>query len=111
MTLLTHCRYLKRSNRTTNNLTTMRAIALMVFVLLFLTSVVAHADHLADQRTAVEQQNCQLCNQGIDTPSEVSQIQATVVTRYYSYTPQITTTEFPPSQFVQPPLRAPPFSQ
>lgn len=89
----------------------MRATAFMVFVLFFLTSVVAHADHLVDQRTTVEQQSCQLCNQGIDTPSEVPQVQATVVTRYNSYTPQVTTTEFPPSQFVQPPLRAPPFSQ
>mgnify|MGYP003384579154 FL=1 len=89
----------------------MRAIALMVFVLFFLTSVVAHADHLVEQRTTVEQQSCQLCNQEIDTPFEVLQVQARIVTRYNSYAAQVTTTEFPPSQFVQPPLRAPPFSQ
>lgn len=89
----------------------MNAIALMVFVLLFLTSVVAHADHLVDQRTTVEQQGCQLCNQGIDTPPELPKIQAIVVTRYHLFIDQITTAEFTLSQFIQPLLRAPPFIQ
>ncbi|WP_136037996.1 hypothetical protein [Candidatus Colwellia aromaticivorans] len=83
----------------------------MVFVLLFLTSVLAHADHLVDQRTAVEQQDCQLCNQGIDIPPELPQVQAIVVTGYNFYTSQLTTAEFTLSQFVQPLLRAPPFIQ
>lgn len=87
----------------------MRAIALMIFVLLFLMSIIAHADHLTDQRTTVEQKNCQLCNQGVDTPPEHPHVKAIVVTRYNSFISQTTKTDFPPSQFIQPPLRAPPF--
>jgi len=89
----------------------MKAIALMVFVLLFLTSVLAHADHLVAQKTTSEQQGCQLCNQGIDTPPELPQVQAPVVTRYSFFTAKVTTVEFTLTQFVQPLLRAPPFIQ
>jgi hypothetical protein len=102
---------LKKSKNTTNNVTTMNAIALMVFVLLFLTSVLAHADHLVTQKTTAEQQGCQLCNQGIDTPPELPQVQVPVDTRYSFFTAKITTVEFTLTQFVQPLLRAPPFIQ
>jgi len=102
---------LKISKNPTNNLKTMKAIAIMVFMLLFLTSVLAHADHLVDQKTTVEQQDCQLCNQGIDTPSDLPQIQTSVVTRYNLFTAKVTTIDFTPKQFIQPPLRAPPFIQ
>ncbi|PHR83522.1 MAG: hypothetical protein COA59_11925 [Colwellia sp.] len=88
----------------------MKAIALMVFVLLFLTSVLAHADHLIDQSTAIEQQDCQLCNQGIDTPPDLPQVKASIVTHGVFFTITVTTAEFSFSQFVQPLLRAPPFS-
>jgi len=87
----------------------MKAIALMVFVLLFLTSTLAHADHLVDQRAAVEQQDCQLCIQGIDTPPGLPQVQEFVVTRYNLYTSHVNTADFVLNQFVQPRLRAPPF--
>jgi len=87
----------------------MKAIALMVFLLLFLTSVITHADHLALQQTTVEQQDCQLCNQGIDTPPELPQIQTIAISRYNFVIAKVTTSPFTLSHFVQPPSRAPPF--
>lgn len=89
----------------------MKAIALMVFVLLFLTSALAHADHLVAQAITVEQQDCHICNQGIDTPPELTQVQAIVVSGYKHVISKATTAEFTFSYFVQPPLRAPPFIQ
>jgi hypothetical protein len=111
MTLSSYFCFLNRSKGTTNNIKTMNATALMVFVLLFLTSILAHADHLTDNNTTIEQQNCQLCNQGIDTPPEESIVQAIVISRYNSFIPEVIINDFLPSQFVQPLLRAPPFSQ
>ncbi|MFT7005830.1 MAG: hypothetical protein ACJAXJ_000331 [Colwellia sp.] len=111
MTLFANVSLLKTSKNTTTNLTTMKAIALMVFVLIFLTSVLAHADHLADQGTAAEQQDCHICNQGIHTPPELPKIQAIVVTRYNLFTAKVTAAEFTSSQFIQPLLRAPPLNQ
>lgn len=102
---------LQISKNTIHNLSTMKAIALMVFVLLFLTSVVAHADHLVTQGSTAEQQNCQLCNQGVDIPPELPKIQAIVVTRYNLFTAKVTAAEFTSSQFIQPLLRAPPLNQ
>lgn len=89
----------------------MKAIALMVFLLVFLTSILVHADHLLDQKTIVEQQDCHLCTQGIDTPRELPQVQAAVVTRYNPFFTLLTTTNFTRKLFIQPPLRAPPFIQ
>jgi hypothetical protein len=89
----------------------MNAAGLMVFVLLFLTSVLAHADHLVTQKTTAEQQGCQLCNEGIDTIPELPQVQAPVDTRYSFLTAKITTVEFTLTQCVQLFLRAPPFIQ
>jgi hypothetical protein len=102
---------LKKSKNTTNNVTTMNAIALMAFVLMFLTSVLAYADHFVAQGTTTEQQNCHMCNQEVDTPPESPKIQAIVVTRYNFFTAKVTTAEFTLSQFVKPLLRAPPFIQ
>ncbi|MBL4821962.1 MAG: hypothetical protein JKX90_00355 [Colwellia sp.] len=89
----------------------MKAIALMVFLLLLLTSILAHADHLALQQTIVGQQDCQLCNQGIDTPPALPQIKTLAVSRYNFVITKITTSPLALSYFVQPPSRAPPFSQ
>lgn len=111
MTLLAHFDFLKTSRDPQNNLTTMKAIALVVFLLLFLTSVLAHAEHLVFQETTVEQQDCQLCNQGIDTPPELTQIQAITVSRYNLFIAKVATPQFTLSYFVQPPSRAPPFIQ
>lgn len=89
----------------------MNATALMVFLFVFLTSTLAHADHLVDQQSTLEKQACHICNQGVDTPPELPQVQASIVTRYYSLNSQLTTTEFVISGYVQPLLRAPPIAQ
>lgn len=86
----------------------MKATALMVFLLLFLTSVIAHAEHLVFQDTAAEQQDCQLCNQGIDTPPELPQIKALAVTCYDFVISKIITTKHTLDYFIQPPSRASP---
>jgi len=111
MTLLSNFSFLQTSKSTTNNLTTMKAIALMVFLLLFLISTLAHADHLVAQATAIEQQDCHICNQGIDTPPELPKVQAIAVSRYNLVISKIATAEFVLSNFVKPPSRAPPFIQ
>lgn len=111
MTLFSNFSFLPISKSTTNNLTTMKAIALMVFLLLFLISTLAHAEHLVSQVTAIEQQDCHICNQGIDTPTELTQVQATIVTRYNLVNQVIYTADFSLSNFVKPPLRAPPYIQ
>jgi len=111
MTLFSNFSFLQTSKSTTNNLTTMKAIALMVFLLLFLVSTLAHADHLASQVTAIDQQDCHICNQGIDTPPELPQVYAIIVTRYNLVTEAIATTDFSLNYFVKPPSRAPPFIQ
>jgi len=111
MTLPTSFSFLKTSKDAQNNLTTMKAVALMVFLLLFLTSVLAHADHLVIQETTVEQQDCHICNQGIDTPPELPPIQALAVSRHTQVISQLTTTKFTLNNFVQPPSRGPPFVQ
>lgn len=86
----------------------MNAIALMVFLLLFLVSTLAHAEHLVSQATAIEQQDCHICNQGIDTPPKLLQVHANINTRYNLVTQAISTTDFSLSNFVKPRLRAPP---
>lgn len=107
MTLFPNFSFLQTSKSTTNNLTTMKAIALMVFLLLFLISTLAHADHLVSQATSIEQQDCHICNQGIDTPPELPQVHA-IITRYNLVTQAIATADFSLSNFVKPPSRAPP---
>ena len=89
----------------------MKASALMVFLLLFLTSVIAHAEHLVFQDITVEQQDCHLCNQGIDSPPELPQIQAVAVPRFDLVTSQKLTKISPLNDFIQPPSRAPPVIQ
>jgi len=111
MTLSFNFSFLNRSKGSPGKLKTMNAIALMVFVFIFLTSTLAHAEHLADKNTTIEQQNCQLCNLVIDTPPEEPSVQTVVIARYNLFKPQEFITDFSPSQFVQPLLRAPPFIQ
>jgi hypothetical protein len=89
----------------------MTATALMVVMFLFLTSLIAHAEHLATPKSIVEQQNCQLCKQEIDTPLELLVIQVVLDTCYNPFVAKVTTVEFIFSQFIQPFLRAPPLIQ
>lgn len=91
---------------------TMNALVSMVF-LLFLTSTLVHANHLIeiDQSTHLEQQECFVCHQGIDTPPELPQIQHHAIARYYFTLFKTITAAFKANVFVQPQLRAPPSFQ
>ena len=89
----------------------MKASALMVFLLLFLTSVIAHAEHLVFQEITVEQQDCHICNQGIDSPPELPKIKAVAVTRFDFVTSTEFTQKLLLNDFIQPPSRAPPVIQ
>ncbi len=90
---------------------TMNAIALMVFVVLFLTSALVHADHLIEQSLNVEQQECYICHQGLDTPAELPKIQTPFVVSSYLRVAKAVTAEFKLNSFIQPQLRAPPTFQ
>ena len=83
----------------------------MVFLLLFLTSVIAHAEHLAFLETTVEQQDCHICNQGIDNPPELPQVKAIAVSRFDFVTSKELTQKLLLNDFIQPPSRAPPIIQ
>ncbi len=103
--------FLQVNKKSTNNVATMNAFALMVFVLLFITSTLVHADHLIEQATDVEASECYICHQGIDTPSELPPIQIHT-TADYSLNLNITISAvFKDNHFVQPQLRAPPIFQ
>ncbi len=99
------------NKNSTNKLTTMNALALMVFVLLFLTSTLVHAGHLTEHSLSFEQQECSICHQGIDTPPELSKIRIYLVASYSFKTPQVTTIHSKVHYFIQPQLRAPPTLQ
>jgi len=94
-----------------NKLTTMNALALMVFVLLFLTSSLVHADHLIEQATQVEQSACYICHQGVDTPPKLLQPQAPLVASYIFVNNEKSIEPFKSGNFLQPQLRAPPIFQ
>lgn len=89
----------------------MNALALMVFVLLFLLSTLTHAEHITTQANNAEQQGCYLCHQGLDTPPELPQIQTVFVASYRVNSHQTGTAQFKVNSFVQPQLRAPPVTQ
>lgn len=96
---------------TTKNAVTMNALALMVFVLFFLTSTLVHADHLVSHTINVDQQECYICHQGVDTPPELPQVKSPYSANYCNNTYQTTKALFKLSSFVQPQLRAPPIFQ
>jgi len=89
----------------------MKASALMVFLLLFLTSVIAHAEHLVFQDITAEQQDCHICNQGIDNPPELPQVKAFAVTRFDFVSFKESTQQLLLKGFFQPLSRAPPIIQ
>ncbi|MCW8831869.1 MAG: hypothetical protein OQK09_00930 [Colwellia sp.] len=90
---------------------TMSALALMAFVLLFLTSTLVHAEHLTEQSINVEQQECHICHQGIDTPPELPKLQEHAIARYYFNVQDTITADVKCCLFVQPQHRAPPLFQ
>lgn len=105
------CNNLLGSHLLGSNVPSMKAMALMVFVLCFLTSVLTHAEHLVSPSVTAEQQDCHLCNQGIDTPPELPHVQAQANNSYSVIIFELIVAEFKRSNFVLPSLRAPPFIQ
>ena len=89
----------------------MNALALMFFLLLFLMSTLAHADHLTTHVISAEQQECTLCHQGIDTPPELLKTKINFVVSYHIHPQKITVFQAKTHYFVQPQLRAPPLFQ
>jgi hypothetical protein len=96
---------------TTKKYVTMNALALMVFVLFFLTSTLVHADHLASHTLHVDQQECYICHQGVDTPPELPQVKSPLIVSYRNSTYETLKLEFKVNYFVKPQLRAPPIFQ
>ena len=111
MTLFSQLRFFQFNRKALKQITTMNVRALMVFVLLFLASTLVHADHLTEQGTHVEQVECYLCHQGIDTPPELPSVQLASIASYFSPVQAAATIEFKRYYFVQPQLRAPPTFQ
>jgi len=99
------------NKNSSNKLITMNALALVVFVLLFLTSTLVHADHLTDHSLSSEQQECYICHQGIDTPPELPQIRFHYVASYNLKLQKVTIVHGKVNDFMQPQLRAPPTFQ
>jgi len=95
----------------TKNLATMNALALMVFVLLFITSTLVHANHLTEHSINIEQQECHICHQGIDAPPELPKIQPHSVVSYHLNSQKVIAVHGKTSSFIQPQLRAPPTLQ
>lgn len=89
----------------------MTVLAVMVFVLLFLTSTFVHANHLTEHSINNEQQECHICHQGLDTPPELAPIQLNYAVSYYLKLQKIINVHFDVSYFMQPQLRAPPTFQ
>ncbi len=94
-----------------NNLATMNTLVFMVFVLLFTTSMLVHADHLIEQATDVEQSECYICHQGIDKPPQLPLIQTHSVISYGFHLYIAVSAAFQDKYFVLPQLRAPPIFQ
>lgn len=87
---------------------TMTAIAFMVFVLLFLLSTLAHADHLVAHSVDAEPQECYICHQGLDTSNNSVELVVNSISSYRVKCQKITPTPANHHYFVYPQLRAPP---
>ena len=96
------------NKETYKNITSVNALALAVFVLLFLMSTLVHANHIASNAIHAEQQECYICHQGIDTPPVLTQVKNIFVASYYTDLYDLSIAKFKVNNFVQPPLRAPP---
>lgn len=111
MTSFSQVSFFSVNKKASTQFPTMNAIALMVFVLLFLVSTLVHADHLAEQTSNVEQSECYICHQGLDTPPELPQVKLLSIAHYFFTPKSIITIELKASDFVNPQLRAPPVFQ
>lgn len=92
----------------TKKTSTMTAFALMVFVMLFITSTLVHASHVATNDINIEQQDCYICHQGLDTPPDLSLIKHDFIASYCHIVVDVSSAQFKVNAFVQPQLRAPP---
>ena len=111
MTVFLQFSFAQANKKESKKTLTMNALALMVFVLLFFTSTLVHADHLIEQTTDVEQSECYICHQGVDTPPELPTVQIIFVASYCHNSYNAVTAQFKVNNFVQPQLRAPPVFQ
>ena len=102
---------LNDANHTATKLPTMTVMTVMVFLLCFFTSAMVHAEHVAKTNSNVEQQECYLCHQGIDTPTQSPQIQFVSIVKFGLLTENFTLVFVKNNDFVQPLLRAPPIFQ
>lgn len=89
-------------------ISTMNASALVVFLLLFLISTLAHADHITTAGVNAEQQDCYICYQGLDTPPDLSKSASGFLASYCYTTFDLISVQLKINDFVQPLLRAPP---
>lgn len=103
--------YFQLKKESSDKKITMNAFALVVFLLLFLTSSLVHADHIATYSTNAEQQECYICHQGLDNPPKVAQINLPFVTGYGQHVCDAIQVNFKLNFFVLPQLRAPPTFQ
>jgi hypothetical protein len=94
-----------KKNKTTN------ALALVVFLLFFLTSTLSHANHIVSDVVHAEQQECYICHQGLDTPPEFPEINQLFIANYGTKLFKIVIVQLKANNFIQPPLRAPPVFQ
>jgi len=98
----------KLTNTELKKSATMNALAVMVFALFFLTSTLVHADHIATHAINAEQPECYICHQGIDTPTELPQVNSIFVASYCNNLFEAITAQSKVNYFIQPQLRAPP---
>lgn len=111
MTSFSQVNFFHVSKKASKQTINMNALALMVFLLLFLASTLVHANHLIAQATNVEASECYICHQGLDTPSDLPTIQFLLTVGYPLKSDEIVSALFKVTYFVYPQLRAPPASQ
>lgn len=96
------------TNETAKKITATNVLALVVFLLFFLSSTLVHANHIVAEAIHAEQQECYICHQGIDNPPELPQIKNLFVASYNNKFFQLVSTQCKVSNYILPPLRAPP---
>lgn len=101
----------QRNKNTAQKISTMNASALVVFLLLFLLSTFAHANHVAKASINVEQQDCYICQQALDTTPDLPIIHHRFIVSYTYVLIDIISVLYKDNDYAQPQLRAPPVFQ
>lgn len=86
----------------------MNSKVFMFFLLSFLFSTLAHADHLIEHSVNVQIEDCYICHQDIDTPEALFDIQKPPTYNYTFTLKSSTLAKAKANSFVLPHLRAPP---